>query len=180
MEPVVVERRLKEGDIVNVDITVIKDGFHGDTSMMFAVGTPSIKARRLMDTAYECLCLAIGMVRPGVRLGDLGAAIQQLAEGRNFSVVREYCGHGIGRQFHEDPQVLHYGNPGTGLELRPGMTFTIEPMINAGKRHVKLLPDNWTVVTKDRSLSAQWEHTVLVTEDGHEVLTTRRDERFAT
>jgi len=173
------ERRLRDGDIVSVDITVIKDGFHGDTSMMFLLGEATIKARRLCETAYECLALAIDMVRPGVRLGDLGAAIQQHAEARNYSVVREYCGHGIGRQFHEDPQVLHYGTPGTGLELIPGLTFTIEPMINAGKRHVKLLGDNWTVVTKDRSLSAQWEHTVLVTEHGHEVLTARRDERFA-
>ncbi|MEQ8493408.1 MAG: M24 family metallopeptidase, partial [Gammaproteobacteria bacterium] len=130
------------------------------------------------ETAYECLRTGIDMVRPGVRLGDIGAAIQALAEGRNYSIVREYCGHGIGRQFHEEPQVLHYGSPGTGLELRPGMTFTIEPMINAGKRHVKLLPDQWTVVTKDRSLSAQWEHTILVTESGREVLTARAEECF--
>ncbi len=172
------DRRLRDGDIVNIDITVIKEGFHGDTSMMFILGEGSIKARRLVDTAYECLRVGIGLVRPGARLGDLGAAIQQHAEARNFSVVREYCGHGIGRQFHEDPQVLHYGNAGTGLALLPGMTFTIEPMINAGKRHVKVLADNWTVVTKDRSLSAQWEHTILVTENGHEVLTARRDETF--
>ena len=145
---------------------------------MFCVGQPSVKARRLVDTAYECLKLGIGMVKPGARLGDIGAAIQRYAESRNFSVVREYCGHGIGRQFHEEPQVLHYGTPGTGFELVTGMTFTIEPMINAGKRHVKLLPDKWTVVTKDRSLSAQWEHSILVTESGHEVLTARAEEYF--
>ena len=172
------DRRLKNGDIVNVDITVIKHGFHGDTSQMFVVGETSPKAHRLVDTAYECLLAGIALVRPGARLGDIGASIQSLAESRNFSVVREYCGHGIGRIFHEEPQVLHYGNAGTGTELTAGMTFTIEPMINAGKRHVKLLGDNWTVVTKDRSLSAQWEHTVLVTELGHEVLTARADEDF--
>ena len=172
------DRRLKNGDIINVDITVIKDGFHGDTSQMFVVGETSLKARRLVDTAYECLLVGIALVRPGARLGDIGAAIQTLAESRNFSVVREYCGHGIGSTFHEEPQVLHYGNAGTGVELQPGMTFTIEPMINAGKRHVKLLGDNWTVVTKDRGLSAQWEHTILVTDTGHEVLTARADENF--
>ncbi len=172
------DRRLKNGDIINVDITVIKDGFHGDTSQMFVVGETSLKARRLVDTAYECLLVGIALVRPGARLGDIGAAIQTLAESRNFSVVREYCGHGIGSTFHEEPQVLHYGNAGTGVELQPGMTFTIEPMINAGKRHVKLLGDNWTVVTKDRGLSAQWEHTVLVTDTGHEVLTARAEENF--
>lgn len=172
------ERALKNGDIVNIDITVIKDGFHGDTSQMFVVGETSLKARRLVDTAYECLMAGIALVRPGARLGDIGAAIQTLAESRNFSVVREYCGHGIGRIFHEEPQVLHYGNAGTGVELQAGMTFTIEPMINAGKRHVKLLGDNWTVVTKDRGLSAQWEHTILVTNTGHEVLTARAEEYF--
>ncbi len=172
------EKRLKDGDVVNMDITVIKNGFHGDTSKMFYVGPPGIKAQRLVETCYECLGIGIGMVRPGVRLGDIGAAIQAHAEGRNFSIVREYCGHGIGREFHEDPQVLHYGQPGTGLVLQPGMTFTIEPMVNAGKRQVKLLPDGWTVVTKDHSLSAQWEHTVLVTETGFEVLTARPDEHF--
>lgn len=172
------ERALKNGDIVNIDITVIKDGFHGDTSQMFVVGETSLKARRLVDTAYECLMAGIALVRPGARLGDIGAAIQTLAESRNFSVVREYCGHGIGRIFHEEPQVLHYGNAGTGVELQAGMTFTIEPMINAGKRHVKLLDDNWTVVTKDRGLSAQWEHTILVTNTGHEVLTARAEEYF--
>ena len=173
------DRKLRDGDCINVDITVIKDGFHGDTSQMFHVGTPSTKAQRLAATAYECLLLGIDLVRPGARLGDIGWAIQQHAEGRNYSVVREYCGHGIGRNFHEDPQVLHYGQRNTGLELQPGMIFTIEPMINAGKRHVRLLPDGWTVVTKDHSLSAQWEHTVLVTADGHEVLTARRGEDFS-
>jgi methionyl aminopeptidase len=172
------DRRLRDGDIINIDVTVIKDGYHGDTSRMFFVGEPSIRARRLVEVAYECMALGIGMVRPGTRLGDIGHAIQSFAESHNCSVVREYCGHGIGREFHEEPQVLHYGEPGTGLRLEAGMTFTIEPMINAGKRHVKLLPDNWTVVTRDRSLSAQWEHTVLVTPDGVEVLTRRPDERF--
>ncbi len=167
------DRVLKEGDIVNIDITVIKDDFHGDTSKMFFVGEPSVIAQRVARVSYECLRVGIEMVRPGVRLGDIGHAIQKHAEAGNCSVVREYCGHGIGRVFHEDPQVLHYGDPGTGLALEAGMTFTIEPMINAGKRHVKLLPDQWTVVTKDHSLSAQWEHTVLVTEAGFEVLTRR-------
>ncbi len=169
-------KSLKDGDIVNLDITVIKDGFHGDTSQMFFVGEPNQRARHVTRIAQECLYLAIRMVRPGVRLGDLGAAIQQHAESSGCSIVREYCGHGIGRAFHEDPQVLHYGTPGTGIELEPGMTFTIEPMVNAGKRHVKLLPDNWTVVTKDRSPSAQWEHTLAVTESGCEVLTLRHGE----
>ncbi len=173
------DKRLKDGDVVNVDITVLKDGFHGDTSRMFYLGNPSIKAQRLVETAYECLKVGIEMVRPGLRLGDLGAAIQAHAEARNYSVVREYCGHGIGREFHEEPQVLHYGQPGTGFMLEPGMTFTIEPMINAGKRQVRLLPDGWTVVTKDHSLSAQWEHTVLVTDNGHQVLTARTDEKFS-
>jgi len=170
------DRRLKEGDIINVDITVIKDGYHGDTSKMFFVGEPSIQARRLTQVSYECMRIGIEMVKPGVRLGDIGHAIQQHAEKHSFSVVREYCGHGIGRAFHEDPQVLHYGTPGTGEVLEPGMTFTIEPMINAGKRHVKLLPDRWTVITKDRSLSAQWEHTILVTDTGFEVLTKRPED----
>ncbi|MGH8655537.1 MAG: type I methionyl aminopeptidase [Gammaproteobacteria bacterium] len=165
------DRSLRGGDIINIDITVIKDGFHGDTSKMFLVGDAPLRARRVVAVSYECMCLGIAMVRPGVRLGDIGHAIQQHAERNGYSVVREYCGHGIGREFHEEPQVLHYGKAGTGLILAPGMTFTIEPMVNAGKRHVKLLPDNWTVVTKDRSPSAQWEHTVLVTEIGHEVLT---------
>src|SRR5690606_321192 len=169
------DKKLKNGDIINIDITVIKDGYHGDTSMMFHVGEPSIQARRLVDVTRECLLIGIDLVKPGARLGDIGHAIQKHAEGRGFSVVREYCGHGIGRVFHEDPQVLHYGQPGTGYELKPGMTFTIEPMINAGKRHVRLLPDDWTVVTKDHSLSAQWEHTLVVTDTGVEVLTRRRD-----
>jgi len=170
------EKRLKDGDILNIDITVIKDGYHGDTSMMFFVGEPSVRARRLVEVARECLYLGIRMVRPGVRLGDIGHAIQTHAESHHYSVVREYCGHGIGRDFHEDPQVLHYGTPGTGMELEAGMTFTIEPMINAGKRQVKMLPDHWTVVTKDRTLSAQWEHTLLVTPDSYEVLTLRPGE----
>ncbi|HID49829.1 MAG TPA: type I methionyl aminopeptidase, partial [Chromatiales bacterium] len=170
--------RLKKGDIVNIDITVIKDGYHGDTSKMFFVGEPSIQARRLTRVAYECLCIGIEKVRPGVRLGDIGHAIQAHAEAHRFSVVREYCGHGIGREFHEEPQVLHYGSPGTGLALEAGMTFTIEPMINAGKRGTKLLKDGWTVVTKDHSLSAQWEHTILVTAEGHEVLTRRQEETW--
>jgi len=170
------KRILKQGDIVNIDITVIKDGYHGDTSKMFFVGDVSPMARRLTQVSHECMWIGIEMVKPGVRLGDIGHAIQDHAEENNFSIVREYCGHGIGRQFHEEPQVLHYGKPGTGLSLEPGMIFTIEPMVNAGKRHVKLMPDNWTVVTKDHSLSAQWEHTVLVTDDGHEVLTRGEDE----
>jgi methionyl aminopeptidase len=165
------ERVLKPGDILNVDVTVIKDGFHGDSSRMFYVGEPSIQARRLVEVTYECMWAGIRQVRAGSHLGDIGAAIQAHAEKHGYSVVREFCGHGIGRRFHEDPQVLHYGRPGTGLELVPGMTFTIEPMVNAGRRHVRLLPDGWTVVTKDHSLSAQWEHTLLVTEEGHEVLT---------
>jgi len=171
------EKRLKNGDMVNIDITVIKDDYHGDTSKMFFVGEPSIKGQRLSRVAYECLRLGIDLVKPGTHLGDIGHAIQQHAEANNYSIVREYCGHGIGKQFHEDPQVLHYGKQGTGLELEPGMTFTIEPMINSGKRQVKLLKDGWTVVTKDHSLSAQWEHTLLVTEDGHEVLTLRHEEQ---
>lgn len=166
-------KRLKNGDIINVDVTVIKDGYHGDTSKMFFVGEPSVLARRLVQITHECMLLGIEMVRPGVRLGDIGHAIQQHAERNGFSIVREYCGHGIGREFHEDPQVLHYGTPGTGMALQAGMTFTIEPMVNAGRRDVKLLPDGWTVVTKDHSLSAQWEHTVLVTPGGHEILTVR-------
>jgi methionyl aminopeptidase len=162
---------LRKGDMVNIDITVIKDGFHGDTSKMFFVGEPSVAALRLARISHECLVKGIEMVRPGVQLGDIGQVIQEHAEANHCSIVREYCGHGIGREFHEDPQVLHYGRKGTGLMLEAGMTFTIEPMVNAGKRHTKLLPDGWTVVTKDHSLSAQWEHTILVTETGHEVLT---------
>jgi methionyl aminopeptidase len=172
------ERVLKNGDIINIDITVIKDGYHGDTSMMFFVGTPSVQAERLCRISHECMIKGIEIVRPGVQLGDIGHAIQRHAEKHDFSIVREFCGHGIGRIFHEEPQVLHYGTPGTGLELQAGMTFTIEPMVNAGKRHVKILSDDWTVVTKDHSLSAQWEHTVLVTQGGVEVLTRRSDEKF--
>ena len=172
------KKKLKDGDIINIDITVIKDEFHGDTSKMFLVGKPSKRAQRLVQTTYDCMKIGIDMVKPGVQLGDIGHAIQKHAEAFNYSVVREYCGHGIGREFHEDPQILHYGQKGTGLILEEGMTFTIEPMINAGKRHVKLLPDDWTVVTKDRNLSAQWEHTILVTQDGHEVLTKRPEEEF--
>ena len=171
------DKRLKKGDAVNVDVTVIKDGFHGDTSKMFFIGQPSVQAKRLSETAYEAMWRGIELVKPGARLGDIGATIQELAESRGYSVVREYCGHGIGRQFHEDPQVLHYGRMGSGMELKAGMTFTIEPMVNAGKKDVRLLPDNWTVVTKDHSLSAQWEHTILVTEQGYEVLTLREEER---
>ena len=162
---------LKQGDIVNLDITVIKDGFHGDTSRMFQVGEASIAARRLCEITYECMWLGIRQVRPGATLGDIGHAIQRHAESVGFSIVREFCGHGIGRRFHEDPQVLHYGRPGTGERLQPGMIFTIEPMVNAGRREVKELGDGWTIVTRDHSLSAQWEHTVLVTPEGHEVLT---------
>jgi len=169
-------KKLKAGDVVNIDVTVIKDGFHGDTSKMFFVGEPAKHVQRLVDITYQCMRTGIEMVRPGLHLGDIGHAIQTLAESNNYSVVREYCGHGIGRVFHEDPQVLHYGTPGTGMELVEGMTFTIEPMINAGRRQVKLLGDGWTVVTKDHKLSAQWEHTVLVTADGFEVLTKRSDE----
>ncbi len=165
------DKKLKKGDIINVDITVIKDGYHGDTSRMFFVDEPSIQARRLVQVTKECLLKGIAQVRPGARLGDIGHAIQTHAERHNYSIVREYCGHGIGREFHEDPQVLHYGLPGTGVELRAGMCFTVEPMINAGAAAVRLLPDNWTVVTRDHSLSAQWEHTILVTDTGHEILT---------
>jgi methionine aminopeptidase type I len=165
------ERTLKAGDAVNIDVTVIKDGFRGDTSRMFFVGKPSVQAQRLSDVAFEGMWLGIAELAAGKRLGDVGAAIQKHVEKNRFSVVREYCGHGIGRVFHEDPQVLHYGAAGTGLELKAGMTLTVEPMVNAGKAAVKLLPDGWTVVTKDHSLSAQWEHTVLVTDSGYEVLT---------
>ena len=166
-------RTLRQGDVVNIDITVIKDGWHGDTSKMFPVGKINTAAERICRIAKECLLIGIDKVRPGVTLGDIGAAIQSYAERQRCSIVREYCGHGIGARFHEDPQVLHYGRPGTGMVLQEGMTFTIEPMVNAGKRHVRLLPDQWTVVTKDHSLSAQWEHTLAVTADGVEVLTVR-------
>jgi methionyl aminopeptidase len=166
------DKPLKKGDIVNVDVTVIKDGWYGDTSRMFLIGECSIAAKRLVSTTYDAMWKGIEMVRPGARLGDIGHAIQKFAEGLGFSIVREFCGHGIGQRFHEEPQVLHYGKPGTLDELKTGMIFTIEPMINAGKRDIKeALNDGWTIVTKDRSLSAQWEHTVLVTETGYEVLT---------
>jgi methionyl aminopeptidase len=165
------DKVLKDGDIVNIDITVIKDGWHGDTSKMFYVGEPSVRARRISEIAHEAMVRGIEMVKPGVRLGDIGQAIQRFAEGKGCSVVREYCGHGIGRGFHEDPQVLHYGKAGTGEVLVPGMVFTIEPMINLGRRETRLMPDGWTVVTRDRSLSAQWEHTIAVTEDGFDALT---------
>lgn len=171
-------RKLKEGDIINIDVTVLKDGYHGDTSKMFAVGEIPLHAQRLIRITQECLYIGISLVKPGVRLGDLGAAIQAHAENNHYSIVREYCGHGIGKVFHEpDLQILHYGKPGTGLVLEPGMTFTIEPMVNAGKRQVKLLSDGWTVITKDRRLSAQWEHTLTVTEQGYEVFTLRKEER---
>jgi len=171
------DRRLRNGDMVNIDITVIKNGFHGDSSRIFHVGKPNIRAERLAKMAHEALWLGIQQVKPGAKLGDIGHAIQTFVEQSGASVVREYCGHGIGREFHEDPQVLHYGKPGTGTELAVGMTFTIEPMVNAGKRNVRLLPDGWTVVTKDHSLSAQWEHTILVTTGGYEVLTLGNSER---
>ncbi len=171
-------RTLKNGDIVNIDITVIKDGYHGDTSMMFGIGKVPEHAERLMRVSRECLYKGIALVRPGCRLGDIGHVIQQHAESNYYSVVREYCGHGIGREFHEDPQVLHYGRPDSGMELREGMTFTIEPMVNAGRHHTRLKPDGWTVETRDGRLSAQWEHTLAVTAEGVEVLTARGDEAF--
>ncbi len=170
------DRILKNGDIINIDITVIKDEYHGDTSQMFFVGEPSILAKRVTEVCQEGLYIGINEVKPGARLGDIGHAIQKFAESNHYSIVREYCGHGIGKVFHEEPQVLHYGEKNTGLILEPGMTFTIEPMVNTGKRHVKLLPDKWTVITKDRGLSAQWEHTILTTETGYEVLTKRPGE----
>ncbi len=170
---------LKKGDIINIDVTVIKDGFHGDTSKMFIIDEAPSHVVRLVEVTQQCLYRAIGIVRPGVRLGDIGHIIQTHAEANHYSVVREYCGHGIGRIFHEDPQVLHYGKPGTGLALQEGMTFTIEPMLNAGTHHTKLSrSDGWTVTTRDRRLSAQWEHTLAVTADGCEVLTRRSDEKF--
>ncbi len=172
------DKILKDGDSVNIDVTVIKDGYHGDTSKMFVVGKPSILTERLIKVTQECLYKGIKMVKPGVQLGDIGHAIQKHAEQYKYSVVREYCGHGIGAVFHEEPQILHYGQPNTGEIIKEGMCFTIEPMINAGKRYSKLMKDNWTVVTKDRSLSAQWEHTLLVTSHGCEVLTLRPDEEL--
>lgn len=170
------DKILKKGDIVNIDVTVIKDGYHGDTSKMFMVGDVQPALDRLIRVTQESLYLAIDMVKPGVQLGDIGHAIQTYAESNHYSVVREYCGHGIGKVFHEDPQILHYGKPGTGMAIQEGMIFTIEPMINLGSRHNKLLKDGWTVVTKDRKASAQWEHTLLVTADGVEVLTKRKEE----
>jgi len=166
------DKKLKRGDILNIDVTVIKGEFHGDTSRMYLVGgDASILAKRLCNVTYECMWLGIAQVKPGAHLGDIGHAIQRHAESNGFSVVREFCGHGIGRNFHEEPQVVHYGHPGAGMALSPGMTFTIEPMINAGKAAISEMPDGWTIVTKDRSLSAQWEHTVLVTETGYEIMT---------
>lgn len=170
-------KKLKNGDILNIDAALIKDGYYADCSKMYFVGKPTVLGKRLCRITQECMYTGIKMVKPGVRLGDIGAAIQHHAERHRTSVVREYCGHGLGSKFHEEPQVLHYGKPGTGEVLQAGMTFTIEPMINAGKRHIKVLPDDWTVVTKDRSLSAQWEHTILCTEDGYEVLTLRDEEK---
>ncbi|MEO7430965.1 MAG: type I methionyl aminopeptidase [Dokdonella sp.] len=164
-------KQLKDGDIVNIDVTVIKDGWHGDTSRMYFAGEPSVLAKRLVETTLEAMLLGIGKVRPGATLGDIGHAIQSHVEAQGYSVVREYCGHGIGQIYHEDPQVLHYGHAGAGLKLVKGMTFTVEPMVNAGKPYTRLLPDGWTVVTKDHSLSAQWEHTIAVTDDGYEILT---------
>lgn len=172
------DKKLKEGDIINIDVTVIKDGFYGDTSKMFCVGKTAPFAERLVKITHECLFLGIQQVKPGAYLGDIGHAIQAYAEKNRYSVVREYCGHGIGTAFHEDPQVLHYGRRGTGLQLQPGMTFTIEPMINAGQPQVRLLGDHWTVVTKDHKLSAQWEHTIAVTDDGYEILTLRDEENL--
>ena len=172
------DKPLKNGDALNIDVTVIKDGYHGDTSKMFMVGEVPEWVERLSRVTQECMYKGISVVRPGARLGDIGAVIQEHAHANRYSVVREYCGHGIGKVFHEEPQILHYGRAGTGMELVEGMTFTIEPMINQGKYQTKLLPDGWTVVTKDHKLSAQWEHTILVTADGHEVLTKRKEESF--
>ncbi len=171
------EKTLKTGDAVNIDITVIKDGFHGDTSRMFFVGKPKIQAQRLSQVAYDGMWLGIEELAPGKHLGDVGAAIQAHVEKHHYSVVREFCGHGIGRIFHEDPQVLHYGDKGAGMELKAGMTLTVEPMVNAGGPEVNILKDRWTVVTKDHSLSAQWEHTILITDSGYEVLTLGADAR---
>jgi len=171
------DKKLKSGDIVNVDITVIKDDYHGDTSKMFCVGEVGPHVKRLVNITREAMFRGIEQVKPGATLGDIGHAIQKHAESNRYSVVREFCGHGIGKKFHEEPQVLHYGKPGTGIVLDEGMIITVEPMINLGKRHVKVLPDGWTAVTKDRSLSAQWEHTILVTAGGYEILTLRREER---
>jgi methionyl aminopeptidase len=165
------DKVLKQGDVINIDVTVIKDGYHGDTSRMFYVGEPSIQAKRLCESTYESMWRGISKIKAGASLGDIGAAIQVFAEGQGFSVVREFCGHGVGKKFHEEPQILHYGKPGTGMAMKAGMIFTVEPMINAGKKDIRMLGDGWTVVTADHSLSAQWEHTVLVTDTGYEVLT---------
>ena len=170
------DKILRESDIINIDVTVIKEGFHGDTSKMYYVGKPSILAERLCKVTQECMYKAINIVKPGLQIGDIGAIIQKHAYDNNFSVVKDYCGHGIGKNFHESPQILHYGVNNTGIRLEEGMTFTIEPMINAGKYKTKLLGDGWTVVTQDHSLSAQWEHTVLVTNNGYEILTLRNEE----
>jgi len=167
---------LKEGDTLNIDVTVIKDGYHGDTSRMFHVGKVPVWAERLSQVTQECMYKAIEIVKPGCRLGDIGEVIQKHAEKNGFSVVREFCGHGIGKVFHEEPQILHYGRAGTGMELKAGMTFTIEPMINQGKADTKVLGDGLTAITKDRKLSAQWEHTLLVTETGYEIFTLRSDD----
>ena len=169
------EKKLRKGDIINIDITVIKDGYHGDNSRMYYVGEPSVLAKRVCEVSNQSMMLGIQAVKPGARLGDIGSVIQQHAESHNFSVVREYCGHGIGRVFHEEPQILHYGKPDTGMTLVEGMIFTIEPMINVGRKETRLLADDWTVVTRDHSLSAQWEHTILVTSDGYEILTNSAD-----
>ena len=165
------DKLLRQGDVINIDVTVIKDGYHGDTSRMFYIGEPSIQAKRLCESTYESMWRGINIVKPGATLGDIGHAIQSFAESNGFSIVREFCGHGIGKKFHEDPQILHYGKAGSGMALKAGMIFTVEPMINAGKKDIRMLGDGWTVVTADHSLSAQWEHTVLVTDDGFEVLT---------
>ena len=172
-----IDKKLKNGDIVNVDITVIKDDYHGDTSKMFCIGSVAPFAQRLVDVTREALFLGIEQVKPGAHFGDIGYAIQKHAESHHYSVVQEFCGHGIGKKFHEEPHVMHFGKLGEGAEIKPGMIFTIEPMLNQGKRHMKILPDGWTAVTKDRSLSAQWEHTLLVTETGYEILTLRAEEQ---
>lgn len=162
---------IKDGDIINLDVTGIVKGFHGDTNRTFLMGNVKPEVKKLVDVTYECMMKGISVCRPGARIGDIGAVIEEMAHDHGYSVVHEYCGHGIGRKFHEDPQIVHVGKKGTGAEMRPGMTFTIEPMINLGKRHCKVLSDDWTVVTKDKSWSAQFEHTILITEDGHEILT---------
>ena len=172
------DRILEDGDVINIDVTAVVDGYHGDTSRMYAVGNPSVKSKNLIDVTYESMMKAIKILKPGIRLGDIGHEIQSYVEEKGYSVVKDFCGHGISNTFHETPNILHYGKKNTGLEIYPGMTFTIEPMINLGKRHVRLLSDDWTVITKDRSLSAQWEHTVLVTKNSFEVLTKRPDESF--